>query len=135
MTDPKLPPATPPSDDQPAAPPAYGSAPSAYPSAPPAYSSAPTAYTADGYAKPGDTEKYNVLAIISLVSAFFVSLAAVICGHIALSQIKKTGEKGRGLAIGGLVLGYLGIISGIIVLAILIVAWVAAINSGSVSGY
>jgi hypothetical protein len=59
-----------------------------------------------------------------------VSLAAVICGHIALSQIKKTGEKGRGLAIGGLVLGYLGIISGIIVIIFFILAWIAAINSG-----
>lgn len=56
--------------------------------------------------------KYNVLAIISFVCAFFVSLAAVICGHISLSQIKKTGEKGRGLALAGVILGYLGLVSG-----------------------
>lgn len=54
--------------------------------------------------------KTNVLAIISLVSGFFVSLAAVITGHIALSQIKRTGEAGRGLAIAGLALGYAGIL-------------------------
>ena len=52
---------------------------------------------------------------MSLVSAFFIHLVAVITGHIALSQIKRTGEKGRGLAIAGLVLGYLGILAGIIV--------------------
>jgi uncharacterized membrane protein len=138
MTDPTLPPVTPPSGDQPAAPAAYPAAPSAYPAAPPAYGAAPAApapYTSQGYANPAGEDKYNVLAIISLVSAFFVSLAAVICGHIALSQIKKTGEKGRGLAIAGLVLGYLGIISGIIILVFLILAWIAAINSGSYSSY
>ncbi|WP_172582826.1 DUF4190 domain-containing protein [Subtercola boreus] len=65
--------------------------------------------------------KYNVLAIVSLVTAFVVSLAAIITGHIALSQIKRTGEKGRGLAIAGLVLGYLGILAGIIGIIALIV--------------
>ncbi|MEO8222608.1 MAG: thioredoxin domain-containing protein [Specibacter sp.] len=49
----------------------------------------------------------NTLAIVSLVSSFFVGLAGVITGHIALNQIKRTGEEGRGLAIAGLVIGYL----------------------------
>ncbi len=56
--------------------------------------------------------KTNTLAIVSLVLAFFISLGAIICGHIALGQIKKTGESGRGLAIAGLVLGYLGLVIG-----------------------
>lgn len=51
----------------------------------------------------------NTLSIISLVTGFFCSIAAVITGHIALNQIKRTGEAGRGLAIAGLVLGYLGV--------------------------
>ncbi|MGY4858013.1 DUF4190 domain-containing protein [Cryobacterium sp. AP23] len=126
MTDPNLPPVTPPAN-QPAPPPAY-----APPSAP-AYGATgetPPAYSAQSYTGPAGADKYNVLAIISLVSAFFVSLAAIICGHIALSQIKKTGERGRGLAIAGLVLGYLGIIAGIIIFVVLILAWIAAINSG-----
>lgn len=58
--------------------------------------------------------KTNTLAIASLISAFFISLLAVILGHIALNQIKNTGEGGRGLAIAGLVIGYLGIVSGLI---------------------
>jgi protein-disulfide isomerase len=53
--------------------------------------------------------KTNTLAIVSLVSAFFVSLAAVITGHLALGQIKRRGESGRGLAIAGLILGYAGL--------------------------
>ncbi|GAA1001001.1 hypothetical protein GCM10009563_29470 [Subtercola frigoramans] len=67
-------------------------------------------------------QKYNVLAIVSLVSAFVLSLVAVITGHLALSQIKKTGEKGRGLALAGVILGYAGILAGIIVGIVLVVA-------------
>jgi peptidyl-prolyl cis-trans isomerase B (cyclophilin B) len=47
------------------------------------------------------------------VLAFFISLGAIITGHIALSQIKRTGEGGRGLAIAGLVLGYIGLVLGL----------------------
>lgn len=48
----------------------------------------------------------NALAIASLVSAFFVPIAAIVLGHLALGQIRHTGEQGRGLAVAGLVLGY-----------------------------
>ena len=37
-------------------------------------------------------------------------IAGIICGHISLSQIKKTGEQGRGMAIAGLIIGYVGIV-------------------------
>lgn len=62
--------------------------------------------------------KTNGLAIASLVMGIVgflglgvcvggvVGIPAVICGHIALGQIKKSGQGGRGLAIVGLVLGY-----------------------------
>lgn len=48
----------------------------------------------------------NTLAIISLIAAFLFPLAGIITGHIALSQIKKTGEAGHGLALWGTILGY-----------------------------
>ncbi|MEQ1737918.1 MAG: DUF4190 domain-containing protein [Rhodoglobus sp.] len=48
----------------------------------------------------------NVLAIIALVAAFVFPLAGIVIGHIALGQIKKTGESGHGLAMAGTVLGY-----------------------------
>lgn len=51
----------------------------------------------------------NVLAIISLISAFMFSAAAVVTGHIALSEIKRTGETGRGMALAGLIIGYVGV--------------------------
>jgi hypothetical protein len=37
------------------------------------------------------------------------ALAAVLLGHTARGQIRRTGERGDGLAVAGLVLGYLGI--------------------------
>ena len=36
-------------------------------------------------------------------------LAAIITGHVALTQIKKSGESGRGLALAGTIVGYLTI--------------------------
>lgn len=34
----------------------------------------------------------------------------VILGHLARAQIRRTGETGDGMAVAGLVLGYLGIV-------------------------
>ena len=57
----------------------------------------------------------NGLAIAALVTAIVgVSLVAVILGHMSISQINRTGEQGKGMAIAGLVLGYLGMLFGII---------------------
>ena len=55
-----------------------------------------------------DLTKLNTLAVVSLATAVtgFGAVAGVITGHIALAQIKKTGEAGRPAAIAGVVLGY-----------------------------
>ncbi|MCY7413595.1 MAG: DUF4190 domain-containing protein [Salinibacterium sp.] len=59
--------------------------------------------------------KWNVLSIVSLATSVLgLGLVGVITGHIALSQIKKSAEQGRVLAIIGLILGYLGIVIGVI---------------------
>lgn len=85
--------------------------PNSYPAAPPAPAAPYAPY-------PAQKSGTNVLAIIALVGAFVFPLAGVICGHIALSQIKRTGESGRGLAIAGLIIGYVYI--AFIVLAIIL---------------
>lgn len=63
-----------------------------------------------------DYTKLNTLAVVSLASAvsWVGSVAGVITGHIALAQIKRSGEKGRGLAIAGLIVGYLYIAGAIL---------------------
>jgi type IV pilus assembly protein PilA len=71
------------------------------------------------------------LAIASLICgllffAFPLALAAVILGHVSLSQIRKSGGhlKGRGLALGGTILGYLGLS----IVPVLIIAAIAIPN-------
>jgi hypothetical protein len=58
-----------------------------------------------------DYKNLNSLAVVSLASAAtgFGAVAAVITGHIALAQLKESNQKGRWMAITGLVLGYASI--------------------------
>lgn len=68
----------------------------------------------------------NGLAIAALVLGvlwiyWLGSVLAVIFGHVARGQIRRTGEGGDGLAIAGLVLGWVGV--GILVLVLVIVAF------------
>jgi|SRR5690606_10973480 len=48
----------------------------------------------------------NTLAIIALIGAFVFAPVGIICGHIAMGQIKRTGEGGQALALWGTILGY-----------------------------
>jgi hypothetical protein len=67
----------------------------------------------------------NGLAVASLIAGFFWlgwlgSILAVIFGHIALGQINRSGgrEGGSGLAIAGLVLGYMGVATLLLVILV-----------------
>ena len=46
--------------------------------------------------------------ILSFIFGPLISIVAIIFGHIALSQIKKTGEQGHVFALIGLITGYVG---------------------------
>jgi hypothetical protein len=50
-----------------------------------------------------------ICGIAEIFTLGFAAIPAVILGHLARAQIKRTGERGDGMAIAGLVLGYLGI--------------------------
>ena len=71
--------------------------------------------------------KTNTLAIVSLVSAFLVGLVGIICGAIALRQITRRNEGGRGLAIAGIIVGSLNVVCWIGVALIM----VALITTGT----
>jgi hypothetical protein len=68
----------------------------------------------------------NPLAVASLICGLsqpflgVTTIPAIILGHVARDQIRRTGEDGNGLATAGLVLGWVGL--GIVVLVILLVA-------------
>ena len=62
---------------------------------------------------PINSTKTNGLAIAAFVmSLLCCNVLAVIFGHIAISQINRTGEGGKGLATAALIIGYLSIIGG-----------------------
>jgi hypothetical protein len=75
----------------------------------------------------------NTLAIVSLVAgiaSFLVvpvigAIVAVITGHMARGQIRTTGEDGGGMALAGLILGYVHLALAAIGIAILVVLVVA----------
>ncbi|WP_353813510.1 DUF4190 domain-containing protein [Agromyces sp. SYSU T00266] len=58
------------------------------------------------------TDRWNVFAIIGFVTVWFTVILGLIFGHIALSQIKKTGEKGRGLALAAVIIGWIAVALG-----------------------
>ncbi|QAV70203.1 DUF4190 domain-containing protein [Salinibacterium sp. UTAS2018] len=92
--------------------------------------SEPTPYAAAPVGAP--VAKWNVLSIVSLVTSVIgLSLVGIITGHIGMSQIKKTGEQGKVLAIIGLILGYLGFV----VALILGIVFVIALSLDGVSSY
>ncbi|CRZ14734.1 peptidylprolyl isomerase [Mycolicibacterium neworleansense] len=46
------------------------------------------------------------MAVASLVCAVLFAPLGIVLGHLSLSQLKRSGEQGRGIAIAGLVIGY-----------------------------
>lgn len=58
-----------------------------------------------------------------------LAILAIVSGHIARGQIRRTGEGGRGMATAGLVLGYVVLVVGIA----LIVAFLAVLPVGIIT--
>ncbi|MBC7517526.1 MAG: DUF4190 domain-containing protein [Microbacteriaceae bacterium] len=79
--------------------------------------------------------KANTFAIISLAGVFVVSLLGIVFGHLALAQIKKTGEPGRGLAIAGIAIGYSSIVLTIVAIASYAVLIAAMVGFAGASGH
>jgi hypothetical protein len=97
---------------------------------------------APAYGYQQQAPKTNTLAIVSLIASLaglitgISAIVGIITGHIALGQIKKTGENGRGLALGGVIAGYVITVLGIIAVigTIAFFAW-AASQPGFSEGY
>lgn len=60
--------------------------------------------------------KLNTYAVLSPIFGVLLPPAGIVLGHLALPQIKRTGERGRPSAIAGLVIGYLLTVALIILL-------------------
>lgn len=131
-------------------PPAYGAAPS--PAQPPAAYGTPAGYGQGAPYRPAQPPygyggypaiRTNPLAVTSLVSSLvgvvfgwtwvlgLGVIVGVITGHIALGQIKRTGEKGRGMAIAGVIVGWVAIGFAVLILvAFALFATIGGVSSG-----
>jgi len=76
----------------------------------------------------------NTLALVSLISGIVSWFAmpliggvvAVVTGHLAKREIRRTGEQGETFATVGLVLGYLHLAVGLLIVALVVLVLVGA---------
>ncbi len=75
--------------------------------------------------QPPAQQHTNSMAIAALVCGIgqlaagpFAGIAAIILGHKARQQIRQTGEQGDGMALTGLILGYVGTIGLVLLVAL-----------------
>lgn len=74
----------------------------------------------------------NTFAFLAIIFAFSVPLAGIIFGHMGLSQIKRNGDAGRGIALTGLIISYAAFVSILLFFlfyALMIFAFIGAIGS------
>jgi hypothetical protein len=83
----------------------------------------------------------NGLAIVSLVLSllglffYITAIGGVICGHIARRQIREGHESGDGLALAGLIVGYIILALGVVFIVFIVIAIVGAAASSGVNSY
>jgi Domain of unknown function (DUF4190)/DUF1707 SHOCT-like domain len=90
---------------------------------------------------PSQYARTNSLAITSLVCGIaqmmfgpLATIPAVVCGHMARHQIRRTGEQGAGMALAGLILGWIGVGFTALVVVIALLAAVAVSSGGAAGG-
>ena len=72
-----------------------------------------------------------ILGVAEFFSMGLTAIPAVICGHLAKSEMRQTGQRGDGLATAGLVLGYMAIIFwGIVVVLAILGAAISVAGAG-----
>jgi hypothetical protein len=90
---------------------------------------------------PPQLAKTNSLAITSLICGIaqfmfgpLATIPAVVCGHMARHQIRRTGEQGAGMALAGLILGWIGVGFTALLVLVAILLTVAVSSGGGVGG-
>ena len=76
----------------------------------------------------------NTLAIVGFILAFLVSVAGIIVSAIALGQIKRTGEGGHGLAVGGIIVGIIVTVLYVLIFASLVIFPLMLVGSACSTG-
>lgn len=76
----------------------------------------------------------NTLSLVAFIGSFFGGVIGIVCGHISLSQIKKRGERGRGLALAGTIIGYVVLMLTVIGIVIALVVGGTGKSAGTAPG-
>jgi hypothetical protein len=79
------------------------------------------------YQPTGDYRPTSSLAVVSLVTALFGlitfgvgSIFGIVTGHVALGDTRGEHKKGRGAAIAGLLVGYIGIVPAVLICTVVV---------------
>ena len=94
----------------------------------PAYGQGPNqpGYVPAPYYDQGSAQRTNGVAIAALVCGIGgmmvpgASIAAIVLGHLGLSSVNRTGEGGRGMALAGMILGYVITVLGVLFILLII---------------
>ena len=90
------------------------------------------------------SHKTNTLSIVALVAGiagltfvpFLASIVAIVTGHMARAEVRRTGEQGEGRALAGLIMGYVGVGLALLVAVLLIAFLGVVLASGmGMNGY
>lgn len=91
------------------------------------------------FAPPTPAQRTNPLAVASLVCGLgqfmlgpLPTIPAIVLGHMARNQIRRTGEGGSGLALAGLLMGYAAVVLGVLFVLFALVAFVSVAHGGPV---
>lgn len=69
--------------------------------------------------------RLNAMALTAFVVVFFASVVGLVLGYVALRQVERTHETGRGLALAAVILGWTGTIGFFLIAAALFIgSWV-----------
>jgi Domain of unknown function (DUF4190) len=97
----------------------------------PGYQGMPAGTGGTGYPAP----QTNGLAVAALVCGVaqiaagpLTGIPAIILGHVARSRIRQTGEQGAGMALAGVILGYVGLV----LFVLLVIGIIAAVSTVTV---
>ncbi len=78
---------------------------------------------------------YSTTAIVGFVMAFFVPIVGLILGIVSLTQIRKTGQRGHGLALASIVIGSAYTVFVFLIIVLEIIGLAIGVGSTGTSGY
>ena len=74
-------------------------------------------------------KSYNLLSLVGFICSFILVIPGLVCSVIGFLEIQKTNEKGKNLALAGI------IISSIFIIVLIVLLIIVLANLNNISGY